>query len=111
MAEVRGVLGQANPVAATLTPLYTVGANTDAIVSSLVICERSGTPTDFRISVAPLGAADSSEQYIFFDHALTANQTIDKKLGITLATTDVIRVYATLATVSFTAFGLKIDTA
>ncbi len=110
MAEVRGVLGQANPVAATLTPLYTVGADTDAIVSSLVICERSGTPTAFRISVAPLGAADSNEQYIFFDHALAANEMIAEKLGITLATTDVIRVYATLATVSFTAFGLTITT-
>lgn len=111
MAEIRGVLGQKDPAAATLEDLYTVGADTDAIVSSLVICERSGTPTDFRISVAPLGAADSNEQYIFFDHALTANQTIVEKIGITLATTDVIRVYATLATVSFTAFGLKITTA
>lgn len=110
MAEVRGVLGQEDPVAATLTPLYTVPASKDAMVSSVVVCNRSATATSFRISVAPLGAADSNEQYHYYDFAIPGNDTFVATIGITLATTDVVRCYATLATLSFNAHGLEIET-
>ena len=108
MANSYQVLGQSNPLAATLTTLYTVPAATQAIVSSIVVANRSATPTTFRIALRPAGAAASNEHYIAYDVAIGANEVIPFTLGIGLETTDVISVYATLATVSFNAVGVEI---
>lgn len=108
MAEQPKVLGQLNPAAATLTDLYTVPAATSAVVSTLVVANRSATETSFRISVAPAGAANDNKQYLYYDVVILGNDTFAATLGITLATTDVVRVYATLATLSFQVFGSEI---
>lgn len=108
MADVLKVLGQSNPSAATLTDIYTVGVSTEAMLSTGVVCNRSATPTSFRISVAIAGAADSNEQYLYFDRPIGANDVFAFTFGIGLATTDVVRVYATLATLSFTVSGIEV---
>ncbi len=108
MPELRGVLGQSNPLAAVLTALYTVPGSTDAIVSTLSVANRSAVPTSFRVSIAPAGAVDSLEHYQYYDIPIPANDTFAATLGWTLAATDVIRVYATLATLSFSVFGVEL---
>lgn len=108
MAEVLKVLAQNAPSATTLTDLYTVPASTTTTVSSLVICNRSATATTFRISVAPAGAADATTHYIFYDQQLDGNSSFIATIGITLATTDKIRIYAAAATLTFTAFGVEV---
>lgn len=105
MATAIKVLGQSNPLAASLTTLYTVPAVTSTVCSSIVICNRSATATSFRVAVRPLGAVISNEHYIYYDVTLAGNDTFIATIGITLATTDVVSVYATLATLSFTLFG------
>src|SRR5262245_39793214 len=104
MADSLKVLGQAAPGATTLTPLYTVPAATSAVISSVYVCNRSATGTSFRISVAQGGAADANAQYLYFDMPIQGNDTMEATVGLTLATTDVLRCYATLATLSFQAF-------
>lgn len=101
------VLAQSIPNAATLTVAYTVPALTSTVVSSVVICNQ-GVATSFRISVAVAALADTPKQYLFYDVAIGANTTYTATLGLTLATTDVIRVYATLATVSFNFYGSEV---
>ena len=105
MATALKVLGQSAPSAATLTTLYTVPASTSTVASTLVVANRSATATAFRIAIRPAGASISNEHYIYYDIAINGNDTFTATLGITLATTDVISVYATLATLSFNAFG------
>mgnify|MGYP001564129627 CR=1 FL=1 len=107
MAETIKVLAQSNPVAATLTNAYTVPASTSTVISSIVVCNR-GAATSFRISIAVAGAANDDKQYLYYDIAITANNTFSAVLGITLAATDVVRVYATLATLSFNIFGIEV---
>lgn len=92
------------PSAATLTPLYTVPANTTTVISSIVICNQSATSTSFRVSVQPLGAAIADEDYLYYDLPIKGNDTFIFTGGITLVATDIISVYATLATVSFNLF-------
>ena len=99
------VLSQTNPSAATLTDSYTCGAANGTVVSSLTVCNRSATPTSFRISVAPAGAANDVKQYLYFDVPIAGNNTFAATLGVSLANTDVVRVYATLATLSFNFYG------
>lgn len=106
MADTYKVLAQVNPGATTLTDAYTVPAATSTIVSSFTVCNRS-TATSFRFSVAVAGAADDNKQYICYDTAIAANETQTFTLGLTLATTDKLRVYATLATLTFSVFGVE----
>lgn len=101
---VANTVKQSKPSAATLTALYTVPAVTSAVCSTITVCNQSSVATSFRISVAPAGAADATSQYLYYDVAIPGNDTFATTIGIALATTDVIRVYNTLATLSFTAF-------
>jgi len=107
VADTYKVLSQTNPAAATLTDSYTCPAATQTIVSSITVCNRSATPTSFRISVAINGAADNNVQYIAFDVPIGANEAIAFTLGITIDATDVIRVFATLATLTFNIYGVE----
>ncbi len=108
MSSTHKVLGQSNPSAATLTAAYTVPSVTEAVVSSVTVANRSATKTTFRLSVAVAGASDSDEQYLVYDAEIRGNETISLTLGVTLATTDIVRVYATLATLSFNIFGVEL---
>jgi hypothetical protein len=107
MATTPKVLGQSNPSAATLTDAYTVPALTATTISTITVCNRSSVATQFRISVAKLGAADNNVQYLYYDQMVPGNDTFAATIGITLATTDVVRVYAVLATLSFNIFGIE----
>lgn len=107
MAETIKVLGQLKPAATTLSTLYTVPAATSTVSSTLTVCEQAGAATTFRISVAVAGAADDPKQYLVYDAALAANETKTFTLGITLAATDIVRVYSTSGDVSFNLFGAE----
>lgn len=105
MATTVKVLGQVTPVAATLTTVYTVPASTSTVVSSLVVCNQSSTTTTFRVAIRPAGAVIDPKHYIYYNVTIAGNDTFIFTGGITLATTDVISVYATLATLSFNVYG------
>lgn len=108
MASTYKTLAQSNPSATTLTDAYTVPGATSAVISTVVITNRSSTATSYRLSVAVAGAANANEQYIAYDVAISGNSAQTLTLGITLAATDVLRVYATLATLSFNIFGVEL---
>lgn len=107
MAQTYKVLGQSNPAATTLTALYTVPAATSAVASSLTVCNQAGSSGTFRVSVAVAGAADNAKQYLCYDVTIAANTTYTFTLGVTLATTDVVRVYASSTSQSFNLFGVE----
>lgn len=108
MADTFKVLAQSNPSAATLTDIYTVPSATSAVISTIVVCNRSAAATSFRISIQVANAADDNIQYLYYDTIIPGNDSFVLTLGITLAATDVIAVYATLATLSFNVFGAEI---
>ena len=108
MATTYKVLGQANPSATTATTLYTVPSATQAVVSTIVICNQAASAATFRISVRPAGAAQTAAMYLAYDVTVGASDSTALTLGITLGATDVITVYGSTATLSFTAFGSEI---
>ena len=99
------VLGQVNPSATTATTLYTVPAAKSAVISTLVVANLSTSAATYRVAIRPGGATLASTHYIAYDVALSANDSTALTLGITLATTDVVTVYASSANVNFSAFG------
>jgi hypothetical protein len=103
------VLGQVAPSATTATTLETVPSSTQVVVSTISVCNRAATAATFRIAVRPAGATLANEHYIAYDAAIAANDSTFITVGITLATTDVITVYASSANLSFGAFGSEIS--
>jgi glucose-6-phosphate dehydrogenase assembly protein OpcA len=109
MATVYKVLGQSNPSATTATTLYTVPASTSTVVSTITVANLAGTAATYRISVRPAGASQTNAMYLAYDVTVGALDTTTITLGVTLATTDVITVYASTANVAFQAFGSEIS--
>ena len=109
MATNYKVLGQSIPSATTATTLYTVPASTQAVVSTITICNQAATAATYRIAIRVAGASLATSQYIAYDVSLPANASDTLTLGITLNATDVITVYSSTATMSFGAFGSEIS--
>lgn len=104
MSMLFGVLGQTSPAATTLTDAYTVPAGRRATVS-VVVCNRAGATT-VRVSIASNGAADAVAQYVLYDTALAANDTIGT-MRLTVGAGDVVRCYSASGAVSFTINGIQ----
>lgn len=108
MTETIKVLGQSAPSATTLTTLYTVPGSTSTVVSTVTACNRASTVATFRVAVRPAGAAIANQHYLYYDVSLPGNSTFAATIGVTLATTDVVSVYASSANLSFNLFGTEI---
>lgn len=108
MADTFSVIAQLNPAATTLTTLYTVPAATSVISSSIVVCNQAGSAGSFRVAVRPAGASIDPKHYLYYDLPIGANNTFIATIGITLATTDVVSVYASSTSISFNLFGDKV---
>ena len=100
-------LGQVEPAAATVTDIYTVPASKRSTVR-VSVANRGGANLIYRLSLAPLGAADATVQYFVYDETLDANAS-----GISppmvMATTDKIRAYTDTATLVVTVNGIEQD--
>ena len=108
MATTYKVLGQSNPAATTATTLYTVPSVTQTVVSTVTVCNQAATAATYRIAIRVAGAALAATQYVAYDVSLPANATDTLTLGLTLGAADIITVYASTATMSFSAFGSEI---
>jgi len=108
MANAYKVLGQSNPSATTLTTLYTVPSSTSAVCSTLSIANTGSTATTFRVAIRQAGASIATSQYLAYDTSILGNDAIMLTLGISLATTDVVSVYAGNGNLAFSLFGSEI---
>lgn len=103
------VLGQVAPLATTETTLYPVPALTEAVASSIIVCNRGGTATTFRVSLSVGGGATANKDYIYYDVSIPANDTFIATIGATMSASDIVRVYAGNANLSFSLYGSEIS--
>ena len=102
------VLAQSAPSATTNTDIYTVTSGKSAVISTIAITNRD-TSASFRIAVRPAGATIANQHYIAYDNYINQYDSVYLTIGITLASTDVITVYASSANLSFSIFGSEIS--
>lgn len=102
------ILGQSAPSATTETTLYTVPSATETIVSTVTVCNRGTAAGTFRINASVNGATTANSQFIVYDLLIEPKGILALTLGITMDATDVLRVYASTADFSFSAFGTEI---
>jgi hypothetical protein len=102
------VLGQIAPSSATDTTLYTVPAGAQAVVSTLVIANRSGSNVAYRVAIRPAGATLAIQHYVAFEIVVAGSDSTTLTLGLTLNASDVITVRAATGDLTFSAFGTEI---
>jgi hypothetical protein len=103
------VLGQSNPSVTTATTAYAVPSATEAVVSTITVCNLGSAPETYRIAVRPNGATLENKHYIAYDALIAPQDTQTLTIGMTMDATDVITVYASSATVAFNIFGSEIS--
>lgn len=101
--------GSQTLTATTNTNLYTVPSATSTVVSTITVCNQAATTATYRIAIRPAGASIAAQNYIIYGASVNANDTTILTIGLTLATTDVVTVYSSAATVSFSMFGSEIS--
>lgn len=109
MATAYKVLGQLEPSATTETTLYTVPASTEAVCSTLSVCNKAATAGSFRVRIKINNAADDDKQFVMYDAPIAAKDTLLLTFGATLGAGDVVVVYGSSADLSFQLFGSEIS--
>ena len=104
MADLWGALAQSAPAAVTLTAAYTVPVGRNATVE-VVMC-NTGAAATVRLAHAVAGAADNVKQYLAWDYPLAVAET-KATARFTAKAGDIIRVYASTATVAFNINGIE----
>lgn len=102
------VLAQSSPSATTNTDIYTCPSSTEAVISSIVVCNRSDFSQTFRIAIRPDGATLANQHYIVFDSSVNSDDSSFLTIGATLNAADVVTVYASSSDLSFNIFGSEI---
>ena len=109
MATAYKVLGQLNPSATTDTDLYTVPSATSTVISTIIVCNQDSSDATYRIAIRPDGATLAAEHYIAYDVTVGASDSTTLSLGITLDAADVVTIYGSTGTLSFSAYGSEIS--
>ena len=109
MATEYKILGQVNPSATTNTTLYTVPAGTQAVISTIVVANLTNTAASYRIALRPGGETIANKHYIAYNVSVAASDSTTLTIGLTLAATDVVTVYASTADLSFNLSGMEVS--
>jgi hypothetical protein len=108
MPTAYAILGQVAPLATTETLLYSSSV-ASAVASSLIVCNRGGTQTTFRVCVSSGGATTTNKDYIYYDLLIAGNDTFIATIGVTLSAGDSVKVYAANGNLSFSLYGSQIS--
>lgn len=109
MANAYKVLAQSAPSATTATDVYTVPADTEAVISTIIIANRSSSAGTYRLSVRPNGAAEATLHFIAFDVSIAGNDSTTLTLGVTMDAADVLTAFCSSADMSVNVFGTEIS--
>ena len=109
MATAYKVLGQQAPAATTAAALYTVPSATEAVLSTITVCNRGAASGTIRLYIRPNDETLADKHYIVFDAAVAAKDTLFLTVGATLDATDVLYCYASTGDFSFNAYGSEIS--
>lgn len=108
MARVYKQLGAIKPAATTETDLYTVPADTQAVLSQILASNVGGSNVTIDISIVAGGGATAVKDTIVSSRTLVPDE-IFQLTGITLEATDKVKVESSDGEVVFHAYGEEIS--
>lgn len=94
MAEALQSVAQTDLTTTSLTTVYTVPSSTSVALSTIAVANRTSSAVTYRLAHSPAGASIANAHYFAYDATIGANDAILLTIGLTAATTDVIRAQA-----------------
>ena len=93
----------------TYATLYTTPASTEAVISSIVICNTASADATFRIGMDDTAGTPGASEWLVYDATVGANDTVVLTMGVSMAASKFIRVSSSANTVTFSAFVSEIS--
>ena len=112
MAQTYKRLGAINPSANTQTNVYVVPASTEAVISTIAICNQDSTNVSYSLIVMPPGAFASpsaAANFVIRGAVVPAADSIILTIGLTANAGTVIAANTNNPNVSFSIFGSEIS--
>jgi len=103
-AQVQGTAGTS-----TYATLYNAPSATEAVVSTIVVCNTAAASATFRVGITTSAGTPGASEWLVYDSIVAANDTIALTLGICLDSGKFIRVSSSANTVAFSAFVSEIS--
>lgn len=88
----------------TYATLYFTPSATQAVVSTIVICNTAATTATYRIGMDATEGTPGASEWLVYDSVVAGNDSVCLTLGVCLAAGKYIRVSSSAATVTFSAF-------
>jgi len=88
----------------TYGTLYSTGASTTAVISSIVVTNTASASKQYRVAIMGSAGTPAAANWIVYDATIAGNDSVALTLGITLGNTQFIRVSSTDNTVTFSAY-------
>lgn len=88
----------------TYGTLYSTGASTTAVVSTLAICNTAGSTGTYRVAIMGTEGTPAAANWLVYDGTVSANDTIVLTLGVTLGNSQYLRVSSSADTLTFSAY-------
>lgn len=104
-------LGQSRPGDTSINSVYSPGAGVQAIIKRIVVCETAGGTAAFRICHDEDGTTYDETTAIYWDHAITANDTVAEDVDICMgdANGNLAVRSDTPSALTFTIYGVEIS--
>ena len=112
MAQTYKRLGAINPSANTQTNVYVVPTSTEAVVSTITVCNQSASNASFSIAMmnsSEFNAAAPAATYLIRGAVVPAADTLVLTMGLTANAGAVFAANTNSANISFAAFGSEIS--
>lgn len=93
----------------TYATLYGTTVSTEAVVSSIIICNTTGSPQTYRIGIDTTEGTPSSSEWVVYGATAQANDTVCLTLGVCLQNSRYLRVSSSDSGVTFSAFVSEIS--
>lgn len=100
---------QGTAASTTYTTLYNTPSSTQAVISTIAVCNTAASNATFRIAIMGSAGTPSASEWLCYDTQVAANDTTFLTVGGSLETGKYIRVSSSANTVTFTAFVSEIS--
>jgi hypothetical protein len=104
ISQVQGTAGLT-----TYATLYSTPASTEAIISTIAICNTASANATYRIGIMGSAGTPGAAQWLVHGATVAANDTVFLTVGITLDPQKFIRISSSANTVTFSAFVSEIS--
>ena len=93
----------------TYATLYNTPADTEAVISTIVVCNTASSAATYRIGLDTTAGTPGASEWLVYGANVPANDSVFLTLGATLEANKYLRVSSSANTVTFSAFVSEIS--